>query len=634
MATFGSLSWSLLLLAPSQQGASIVSPEQARRLDTGLAERIAAASAGEFIPVDVILAEQADESSIDAAAATPAKRERREQVIALLRNTAARSQGPLVEFLETERAAGGVRGEIERLWIHNVVSAEVTPRVALALAARSDVALVHHDPPRGREVLVAAPPARSAGGNPTCGLDLIGAPQVWSQFGITGQGVVVGVIDTGLCATHPDSAGQVWINPYEIANNGIDEDQNGFIDDTSGWNFESNNNNTNDDMWGHGSGVSGAVAGDGTGGTQCGVAPEARIMVLKILSNSGGEQSVWNSMQYGVDNGADVLNGSIGWHHGIHPDRATWRAVCDNSIAAGVVVCFIAGNEGRGTPFDNVRTPGDVPSVITVGAVDCSDNLAGFSSVGPVTWQDVAPYNDHPYPPGLEKPDVAAPGVSIPWHSLCTGYTNASGTSFATPQVAGLAALLLQADPTLDHFGVKAILEGTAVDLGVAGKDNQYGSGRIDAFSAVQSALSSGNYCFAKQSSCSTIPSISSTGLPSATATSGFVVAASGMRGHAPGMLMYTGSGLDNSPFLGGHLCIQGIHRTVLVDDTVGTPGLCDGVLSIDMNSFRAGLLGGPPPLAALSTPGSTIHCQFFGRDPGNSFNTLLTAAREYTVTP
>ncbi len=633
MATFGSLFWSVLFLVPSDPSASTLTPEQERKLDTGLAERIAAASAGEFLPVDVILAEQADKGLIDSAVAAPDKRGRREQVVALLRDTATRSQAPLMEFLAREREAGGVRGEIESLWIHNVVSAEVAPRVALALAARSDVALVHLDPPRGEEVLVAAPPAPTAGGNPTCGLDLIGAPEVWSQFGILGQGVVVGVIDSGLCATHLDIAGQVWTNPGEIADNGIDDDQNGFIDDTRGWNFMDDSNDTNDDPYGHGSHVSGTVAGDGTGGNQCGVAPDARIMVLKIITSSTGEQAVWSAMQYGVDNGADVLNGSLGWFHGIHPERATWRAVCDNSIAAGLVLCFAAGNEGCSTRYDSVRTPGDVPAVITVGAVNCSDVLAGYSSCGPVTWQDVPPYSDYPYPPGLEKPDVCASGLALS-HRVCAGYAVGDGTSMATPHVAGLAALLLQSDPMLDHFGVKRILETTAVDLGEAGKDNHYGWGRIDALAAVQAALANGNYCFAKQSSCSTTPSISSTGVPSATATSGFVVTASGMRAHEFGMLMYTASGPNDAPFLGGHLCIQGIHRTVLADDTVGTLGFCDGVLSIDMNSFRAGLLGGPPPLAALSLPGSTIHCQFYGHDPGNSFDTLLTAVLKFTVCP
>jgi serine protease AprX len=632
MTILGSLPWSLLLLAPMFQDAATIPQEVAAKLDGGLADRISKASDGEFLPVDIILTEQTAQTLITAASKTPDKHERRLQVISLLKETAAHSQGPIVSYLEGKRDEGLVRGDIRRLWLHNVVTTQVAPAVALELAARSDVALVHYDPPRGEEVLVSAP-MQTAGGTPTCGLNLIGAPQVWSQLGVTGKGVVVGVIDTGLCAGHPDIAGQIWRNPGEIPSNGIDDEQNGFIDDIRGWNFESHNNNTNDQN-SHGSHTSGTVAGDGTGGNQCGVAPDARIMVLKFFNDFSGEQSVWDCMQYGVDNGADVLTASLGWPHSFSPQRATWRAICENTIAAGVVVCYAAGNEGCSTQYDNVRTPGDVPSVITVGAVDCNDTLAWFSSCGPVTWQSVPPYNDYPYPPGLTKPDVSAPGVATLSHNLCNGYVAYDGTSMATPHVAGVAALLLQADPSLDHFGVKAILEATAVDRGAAGKDNQYGAGRLNAFAAVQSAISNGNFCVAKATSCLTTPEIDSAGIPSATATSGFVVTASGMRAHQVGMLMYTDAGWNNAPFLGGHLCIQGINRTVLVNDTFGTPGFCDGELSIDMNSFRAGLLGGPPPLPSLSTPGTTVHCQFFGRDPGNTFNAVLTAGLKYVVTP
>jgi subtilisin family serine protease len=590
---------------------------------------LAPSTPDECLPVDIILAEQTEPALLEAAGLLTDKRARRERVIALLKDTAARSQAPLLEFLESERAAGHVHGEVRSLWIHNVVSAEVDATLAQALAARSDVALVHHDPPRGREVLAQG----GGGGSPTCGLVQIGAPQVWSQFGITGQGVVVGVIDTGLCPTHPDIAARIWTNPLEIPNNGLDDDQNGYVDDVCGWNFRDNDNDTSDDQYGHGSAISGAIAGDGTGGTRCGVAPGARIMVLKILSNSTGEQSVWNSIQYGLDNGADVLNGSLGWYHNLNPQRATWRAICRNAMNAGVVLTFVAGNEGCGTLYDNVRTPGDVPGVIAVGAVDCNEIPGGFSSCGPVTWQNVAPYNDYPYPPGLTKPDVCAPGVNTLAHSVCGGYHSSSGTSIATPHVAGLAALLLQADARLDVAGVRAIVAGTALDLGAAGPDNQFGAGRIDAFAAVQSALAQGNFCSAKPSTCGTLPLIFSIGLPSASASSGFSVLASGMRGLQLGMLVYTDAGGANLPFLGGHLCIQGVHRTPAQFDTSGTLGSCDGVLAIDMNRFRAGLLGGTP-LPSLSIPGTTIHCQFLGRDPGNSFNVLLTGGLRYSVCP
>jgi subtilisin family serine protease len=224
------------------------------------------------------------------------------------------------------------------------------------------------------------------------------------------------------------------------------------------------------------------------------MAPDCEIMTLKFWNSFSGEQSVWDSIQYGVDNGADVLSASLGWPHNTSPDRPTWRSVCENAMAAGVVVVFAAGNEGSCCrPFDAVRTPGDVPDMITIGATDCNDSLASFSSIGPITWQDVPPYNDFPYPPGKIKPTVSAPGVNTKsTSSNCSGYVNLSGTSMATPHVAGTVALMLEANPGLDHFAIKDLLEATAIDLGETGKDNSFGSGRVDAFESVVAAMGGG----------------------------------------------------------------------------------------------------------------------------------------------
>jgi hypothetical protein len=106
-----------------------------------------------------------------------------------------------------------------------------------------------------------------------------------------------------------------------------------------------------------------------------------------------------------------------------------------------------------------------------------------------VTWENVSPYNDHPYPPGLVKPDVSAPGVSTVSHNVCSGYSTKSGTSMATPHVAGAVALMVSANPGLTHDEIKQVLEDTSVDLGAAGKDNIYGSGRVDAYLAVDAVF-------------------------------------------------------------------------------------------------------------------------------------------------
>jgi len=417
------------------------------------------------------------------------KETKRSFVVNGLKDLANQTQGDLIRFLESERAERQV-GTIRSLWIQNVVGATVTPSVAAAVAARDDVEYLSYNRRVPIEDIYPFEIPDGAGpGNDSieCGVALMGADRVWNELGFTGAGVVIGHIDSGVCPTHPDIQNQIWTNVDEIPGNGLDDDNNGYIDDTWGWNFEFNNNNP-DDSFGHGSHTAGTIAGDGTQGSQSGMAPDSEIMELRISGSFSMEQLVWDATQYAVDNGADLISASIGWPHFANPDRATWRAVCENAIAAGVVVIYAAGNEGCSTNFDNVRTPGDVPDVITVGATDCNDLKASFSSCGPVEWEFIPPYNDWPFPPGKIKPTIAAPGVNTVSHNRCSGYTTFSGTSMATPHVAGAVALMLEANPKLDHFSVKQILMDTSVDLGTSGRDNQFGAGRVDAYESVLAA--------------------------------------------------------------------------------------------------------------------------------------------------
>lgn len=622
------LTSSVLLASPLRETRPV--PLEAK-LQGGLGAVLARAAEDELVPVAIVLAEQAPAELRERANAMRDKAERRAFVKEALKEIAARSQGELLALLAEEARQGRAAERVDALWLHNAIGARVRPELALELAARADVAWISHDEPRGEEVLARAP---SAGAALECGVDLMGADEVWSQLGITGSGVVVGVIDTGLCLSHPDIQAAIWKNPLEIAGNGLDDDGNGFVDDVYGWNFESNSPNVGDTN-GHGSHVSGTVSGDGTAGMRSGMAPGARIMTLKFWNNFGGQMSVWQSMQYGLDNGADLLSASLGWHHSLNPDRATWRAVCDNTIAAGVVVVYAAHNFGCSSPPLNVATPGDVPDVITVGATDCNDVKAGFSSCGPVTWQNVAPYNDHPYPPGLVKPTIAAPGVGTISHDLCSGYRAMDGTSMATPHVAGAIALVLQADPTLDQFGVTAILRSTAIDLGAPGVDNETGSGRVNALAAVQAALANGNFCDAKQNSCGGLPAISFGGAPSAGATSGFFLFGSNARGgNRVGILAYTDAGqaYPPLPFDGGELCLRAPIRRGPTVLSGGTLGQCDGSYLLDMNAFAAGLAGGSPA-PFLRVPGTTVTCQWWGRDTA-AHGVYLTQALQYLVRP
>ena len=465
------------------------------KLRADLADVLAEAERGELVPVTIVMVEQAEAFELNALRAM-SKEDRRQVVINELKAVAGATQGGVMDILRQAEHRGEA-GKIHSLWVANLVAAWVTPEVALQLAARDDVAYLNYDRQLGTELFPTepAPQLGGAGGINAaveCGTALMNAPTAWSN-GYTGAGVTVGMVDTGTCISHPDIQNQLWTNAGEIPGNNQDDDGNGFVDDIHGWSFDGGGSNSNiNDNNGHGSHTAGTVAGDGTQGTQSGMAPDAAIMTLKYWNSFSGESAAWNCMQYTLDNGADVSSHSYGWPHNRNPDRVMWRTVLENQFAAGLVMVIASGNEGGGTTFDNVRTPGDVPDAITVGATDCNMNIASFSSRGPVTWQNVPPFSDWPYPPGKLKPTISAPGSNTTSHNLCNGYRSLSGTSMATPHVAGAVALMLEANPNLDHYEVKQILKDIAIDRGASGPDNTYGHGFVDAWAAVQAALDAG----------------------------------------------------------------------------------------------------------------------------------------------
>jgi serine protease AprX len=463
-----------------------------------------------LVPVSIVLKEKVGHERLArATAGIFDKDERRKIVLDLLKAQASVTQADLQRFLDHWRLEGAVE-RIRPLWIGNVIGVDATPDIIRQIARRPEVAWVNHNPKvdiflglKDRPQDLEGPVGIGEGPvTPTeieCGTQKMRAPEVWNDLGLNGAGAVIAVIDSGVCYDHPDITNNIWINPGEDLDgdgvvmdpddmNGVDDDGNGFIDDVIGWNFEFGTKDP-DDNNSHGSHVAGTVAGDGTSGTEAGVAPGASIMVVRVGLTFSDEVDVWNGMQYAADNGADSISMSLGWPHNQNPDRATWRQSSENTIDAGTAMVIAAGNEGSGADPDNIRTPGDVPRIISVAAVDCNDAIAGFSSRGPVSWENVDPFFDYPYPPGLTKPDVSGPGVNTKSHAYCSGYSNKSGTSMATPHVAGAVALMVSANPGLAHDEIKQVLEDTAIELGAAGKDNVYGSGRVDAFEAVSAVF-------------------------------------------------------------------------------------------------------------------------------------------------
>lgn len=282
------------------------------------------------------------------------------------------------------------------------------------------------------------PNVPNLGGN-NWGLDMIKAPEVWAQ-GYTGQGIVVAVVDTGVDYTHPDLDGNIWTNPGEIAGDGIDNDGNGFIDDIRGWDFVNDDNNPMD-QGSHGTHVAGTIAAENNGTGVTGVAYNAKIMPIRVLGPSGGSyDDVAAGIRYAANKGAKVINLSLG---GGSSNRLVEDAV-RYAIAKGAVVVMASGNEGRtqpGFPANIARTGG-----IAVGAVDRTTRNASFSNKA-----------------GTQALDyVVAPGVGVLSTTPNNTYQSFSGTSMATPHVAGVAALILSANPNLAPAQVESLITRTA----------------------------------------------------------------------------------------------------------------------------------------------------------------------------
>ncbi len=463
-----------------------------------LLERIGATKTDEYLPVVIALKEQFDGEQIIRTIKN--KEERWRVTVNGLKELSRRTQADLLTQLEGYARQGKVKN-ITPLWIVNAVYCEAVSDVVLKISEHPDVWFIQWDliPTENALGIAKQAPADITGGtfSREWHVKKVKADSVWFVYGYTGEGVVIGNIDTGCDYNHSDLAGHMWTDPNYPYH---------------GWDFENNDNDPMDSN-GHGTHTCGINAGDGTGGDTTGMAPKALIMACRTktslsqpLPDTIAENTVFNSMQFCVapplspENHAHVLSMSLGWLHSWNPRRALWRQAVTNVAAAGLAYFIAAGNEGSSSPPDNVRTPGDVPGpwkhpaemagglggAISIGATDSLDNYAYFTSWGPVSWSNVPPYNDYAYPPGLLKPDFSAPGVDVVSCRRGGGYVSMSGTSMATPCAAGIAALMLQKNPNLLPEEIDSIMQYSVVPRGTPPKNNTYGTGRIDAMLCIQ----------------------------------------------------------------------------------------------------------------------------------------------------
>ncbi len=324
------------------------------------------------------------------------------------------------------------------------------------------------------------------------GLKNIQAEQAWDTT--QGEGVVVAVVDTGLDYNHPDIAANVWTNPGEIANNNIDDDGNGKVDDVRGWDFIGHDayypapDNDPMDAHGHGTHVSGTIAAVGNNNLGIiGVAPKSKIMPLKGLDDGGSGyiSDLADAIVYAAQNGADVISNSWGCAGGC-PINPVAEDAIRTAYGLGAVVVFAAGNDSADVSNYSPQNMTN-PKPVVVSAITQDDMPAYFTNYGALV-------------------DVAAPGgngSSDPYNVLSllaansyysqklttyivgSNYLRVAGTSMACPHVSGLAALVIANRPSFTNGEVRQVLMLSTDDVSSIGRDLYTGAGRINATRAL-----------------------------------------------------------------------------------------------------------------------------------------------------
>jgi serine protease AprX len=439
----------------------------------------------------VYLTSQAD---LSRAAELPTKLEKGAYVYQKLTEIAARTQPPILSALQSLGAT------YQPYWVANLVWVHGNQTLVQAMAQRADVAHIYANPRVHFEAPVEQIASQQAPAAIEWNISKVGAPQVWAA-GYAGQGVVIGGQDTGYYWQHPalESKYRGW--------NGATADHNYNWHDAihSGGGMCGANSPQPCDDYGHGTHTMGIMVGDDGQGNQIGMAPQARWIGCRNMDVGVGTPATYtecfqwflaptdlNNKNPRTDLAPDVISNS--WScppsEGC-TDPTILQSIVNNVRAAGIMVVASAGNSGS-----SCSTVQDPPAIydasFTVGATDSSDTIASFSSRGPVTIDG----SNRP------KPDISAPGVgvrsSVPPFTSGTGYATASGTSMAAPHVAGLAALLISAQPALrgqvnqlegliEHSAFARTASQTCGDVpGSNIPNNVYGWGRIDALAAFQ----------------------------------------------------------------------------------------------------------------------------------------------------
>jgi subtilisin family serine protease len=423
-----------------------------------------------MMSVVVRMAERPVFNTVEGRRGRNERAERSKRVIERCRQTALKSQKDIIAMLAQEQAKGRV-ATYTPLWICNGLAIKAVPDVIRTIAQRNDVQMVLEDYPLPLPVVMPAAPLQ-AESLYTWNIEQVRAPEVWEK-GYDGEGVVVGIFDTGVDGTHPDLAEKYrggtnsWYDPHG---------EHDFPVDVAGA------------VTGHGTHVAGIILGGDASGTHIGVAPGATWIAARIWNDAG--DAALSSDVHGIfqwfmdpdgdslpDDAPDVVNCSWGFTlydsfpwclEELRNDISAWRD-------AGIIAVFSAGNSGP--RFFSGESPGNYPETIAVGATTMLDRVAAFSSRGPGNCDRKI------------FPDLAAPGLAVFSSAPGGSYQAISGTSQAAPHVTGIIALMLDARPGLSMDEIESILKKTAKHTSVLHPNYSSGWGRADALSAVNAAL-------------------------------------------------------------------------------------------------------------------------------------------------
>lgn len=353
-------------------------------------------------------------------------------------------------------ALGGLpESGVTELWISNAFALRLDGAQVKALAADPRVARVLYDAPISAPKVIDEGDAAPEAGV-TYGLRQLKVDQVRKKYGLTGAGVVVGHLDTGYDNSHPDLLGR--LKAYK--------------------NFRGWGSSPKDDD-GHGTHTAATIVGGAASGKSIGVAPGARLLSGRVMGRGFGSQTsaLLKGMQWMLDpDGKPATRDqpkvvSMSFHSGSGNQNAFYEAM-KRFERAGIIPSWSAGNSGS----KGLTHPKEYPGNFVTAAVNSAGRVASFSSRGPATYKGRT----------VNKPDWAAPGVSVYSAETGGGYSRKSGTSMACPHISGVLALMFEADPGMTASEARAILYQTAIDAGSDGWDGAYGMGRVDALAAVE----------------------------------------------------------------------------------------------------------------------------------------------------